>query len=85
MQQPILLQEQVYHNFFDQLQVICGHVSNAVNVMINKAVTGTKFTRRDLKKNPDWHLWLHAEWKHLTHINNKVCLMIHATSLNANV
>jgi len=50
MQQPILLQEQVYHNFFDQLQVICGHVSNAVNVMINKAVTGTKFTRRDLKK-----------------------------------
>jgi hypothetical protein len=37
--------------YFDQIQVVCGHVSNAVNAMKNKAVTGTKFTRHNLKKS----------------------------------
>lgn len=37
--------------YFDQIQEVCGHVSNAVIVMKNKAVTGTIFTRHNLKKS----------------------------------
>jgi hypothetical protein len=45
--------------YFDQMNVMNGHIANAIQNFVNKAVTGPKYHRR---LQNDWAQWQAAEW-----------------------
>jgi hypothetical protein len=47
--------------YFDQLQIMRGHIDNTVLAIVHKAITGPKFNRRTLQKKLDWNDWLASE------------------------
>jgi hypothetical protein len=48
--------------YFDQLQIMRGHIEHTVLTVFLKAITGPKFNCRTLQKQLDWKYWLAVEW-----------------------
>jgi hypothetical protein len=52
----------LHQPYFDQLQLMRGHIDNTVLAVVHKAITGPKFNHRTLQKQLDWNDWLAIEW-----------------------
>jgi hypothetical protein len=48
--------------YFDQLRAMKSHITHTVQELVHKAITGPKFNRRSLQKQPDWPEWSDSEW-----------------------
>jgi hypothetical protein len=57
--------------YFDQLQIMRGHIDSNVLDVVHKAITGPKFNRCTLQKQLDWNDWLAAEWIQLDNYDNQ--------------